>query len=93
MRFAYRVGWPGWKLAARLGAPLYIRVSVIWDNEVRVFAAQSEDFLPKFCCVAESETPDGLKQELSYIFEEALECTFCPSKKTPDIHPVIQLAI
>lgn len=93
MHIAYRVGWPCWKLAAKSGIPLFIRGSVIWDNEAHVFVAQSEDFLPEFCCVAESESLEGLKQELLYILEEALEHTLGPRKKTPDIHPVLRLAI
>lgn len=93
MPIAYRVGWPCWKLAARLGISLFTRVSVIWDNEAHVFVAQSEDFLPEFGCIAESESLEGLKQELLYVLEEALEYTLGPRKKNPDIHPVLRLAI
>ncbi len=39
----YRVGFPGWKLAARFGIPLLIRVNVHQDNEANVFCADSPD--------------------------------------------------
>lgn len=48
----------------------------MWDEEARVFVAHSDDFLPDFGCVAESETPEGLRQELLYIAEEALSQQF-----------------
>lgn len=39
----YRVGFPGWKLAARLGVPLLVRVHVHIDNESKSFWADSPD--------------------------------------------------
>jgi hypothetical protein len=74
--FAYRVGFPGWKIAARLGFMLKVRVEVLWDDEAKVFVARSDDFLPDFGCVAESATWDGLKAELNSVFEDAFESIF-----------------
>jgi Domain of unknown function (DUF1902) len=39
----YRVGFPGWKLAARLGVPLLVKIDVIRDAEAAVFIATSAD--------------------------------------------------
>jgi hypothetical protein len=39
----YRVGFPGWKLAARLGVPLGIRVDVRFDKESHSYWAVSPD--------------------------------------------------
>ncbi len=39
----YRVGFPGWKLAARMGVPVRIRVDVHFDNESNSYWANSPD--------------------------------------------------
>jgi len=39
----YRVGFPGWKIAARLGVRLVLRVEVMHDHEAGVFIATSPD--------------------------------------------------
>ena len=39
----YRVGFPFWKLAARAGLPLAVRVFVHYDPEVRSYWASSPD--------------------------------------------------
>ena len=39
----YRVGFPGWKIAARLGAHLLIKIDVLHDKEAGVFVATSRD--------------------------------------------------
>lgn len=74
--FAYRVGFPGWKIAASLGIRLKVCVEVLWDDEAKVFISQSDDFLPDFGCVAEAQTWDGLKTELNYVLEDAFESIF-----------------
>lgn len=39
----YRVGFPGWKLAARAGIPLQVRVNVHYDPEVKSYWTTSPD--------------------------------------------------
>ena len=39
----YRVGYPGWKLAARLNVPLLIKLDVIHDKDAGVFVITSAD--------------------------------------------------
>lgn len=39
----YRVGFIGWKLAARLGVPLSVRVDVHFDDESKSYWADSPD--------------------------------------------------
>lgn len=73
---SYRVGAPGWKIAARFGFPLKVKVFVRWDGEAKVFVAVSDDFLPDFGCVAESSTWDGLQKELNAVFDDAMETIF-----------------
>ena len=39
----YRVGFPGWKLAARLGVPMMVRIDVHYDPEVKSYWTTSPD--------------------------------------------------
>ena len=39
----YRIGFPGWKLAARLGVPLRLRVQAFKDEESDSYWAKSDD--------------------------------------------------
>ena len=55
----YRIGFPGWKIAARLGVRLLLRVEVVRDDVAGVFVATSPD-LPGL--VAEAKTSNELIQ-------------------------------
>ena len=57
----YRVGFPGWKIAARLGARLLIKIEVLHDKEAGVFVATSRD-LPGL--VVEAQMMDELFPEV-----------------------------
>lgn len=57
----YRVGFPGWKLAARLGVPLLVKIEVMHDRQANVFIATSRD-LPGL--VVESKSMDTLFPEV-----------------------------
>ncbi len=39
----YRVGLPGWKIAARFGVPVSVRVKVHYDSEVKNYWTSSPD--------------------------------------------------
>lgn len=39
----YRVGFPGWKIAARFGASMTVRVDVHYDPEVKSYWTSSPD--------------------------------------------------
>ena len=88
----YRVGQPGWKVAAKLGVPLQVEVKILWDPEAKVFVATSEDFLPKFGMVAEAETWDGLKKELTGVLADAEETLFGKSHNGLSIVPALRFA-
>ena len=49
----YRIGFPFWKQAARLGVPLKMHINVMRDQEAGVFVATSDD-LPGLVCEAAS---------------------------------------
>ena len=90
--FAYRVGFPGWKIAARLGLTLKVRVNVLWDDEAKVFVAHIDDFLPEFGCVAEAATWDGLKTELNNVLDDAFEFIFGQSQKKHKFDTTLRFA-
>ena len=39
----YRVGFPGWKLAAKMGIPLLVKVNAYYDKESNSYWASSPD--------------------------------------------------
>lgn len=88
----YRVGAPGWKIAARLGLPLVVKVSVLWDDDAKVFVATSDDFMPDFGCVAESPTWQGLQKELNAVFADAMDVIFGKPAHDSHIYPLLRFA-
>ena len=90
--FSYRVGFPGWKIAARLGVPLKVVGEVMYDSDAKVFVAWSDDFSPDFGCVAESPTWEGLQKELGYVFDDAFDVIFGSQGKEPKFEPVLLFA-
>lgn len=56
----YRVGLPGWKIAARLGVPVRLRVNITQDLEANVYVAESPDLDG---LIVEGHTLDDIKQE------------------------------
>lgn len=57
----YRVGFPGWKLAARLNVPLLLRVDVMRDHQAGVYVATSPDLRG---LVAEAASTEELFKEV-----------------------------
>ena len=56
----YRVGLPGWKIAAKCGLPIRLRVNITQDLEANVYVAQSPDLDG---LIVEAHTLDELKDE------------------------------
>lgn len=90
MKFSYPVGFIGWKLFARLGVPLRIRVYMMRDEEAGVFVATCDDFLPKFGITVESETWEGIHKELRIAVNEAVEFCFGKSEEQFKFDPVFR---
>ena len=91
--FSYRVGAFGWKLAARLGFTLRVQVRVMFDHEANVFVAETDDFMPRFGCVVEADTWEGLEQNLQYAFEDAFEEIFGKTTKASHtFEPILRFA-
>ena len=78
---SYRVGLPGWKIAARIGVPLRIKVLVIFDEESRMFVAECNDFQPYLGIVTEGKTPEELQSKVLECCEMAFEEAFHKNKK------------
>lgn len=65
----YRIGLPFWKLAARLGVALKLRIDVIRDDEAGVFVATSGDLRGLVC---EAASMDELVSEINSSVGELL---------------------
>lgn len=83
----YRIGFPFWKQAAKLGVPLKLRIDVIRDDEANVFVATSDDLAGLFC---EAPSIDELVKEVNLATCELL--TF-QLQAQPQNHPVTDLRI
>jgi predicted RNase H-like HicB family nuclease len=59
-KFMYRVGLPGWKLAAKWGVPVRLRVYITQDLEANVYVAHSPDLQG---LIIEGHTLDDVKNE------------------------------
>ena len=57
----YRIGFPGWKIAAWLNVPLLVKIEVIHDKTAKVFVATSPDLAG---LVVEAKTMDQLFPEV-----------------------------
>ena len=69
MQACWRLGFPGWRIAARLGFPIKIKVGVFHDTEAGVYFATSEDI----GLAVESESLDGLLKEIHAAIPVLLE--------------------
>lgn len=69
----YRIGFPFWKLAYRLGATLTFRVIIHKGEESSVYWCESPD-LPGL--VAEMPTIEELIKEVNSMAEELLELNY-----------------
>jgi predicted RNase H-like HicB family nuclease len=70
----YRVGFPFWKIAARIGVTMLIRVDIFKDKEAGVFVATSPDLKG---LVAEAKTVEELfiavNECTDMLMEEAID--------------------
>jgi predicted RNase H-like HicB family nuclease len=88
----YRVGFPGWKLAAKLGVPVRLRVYIKQDLEANVYVAQSPDLQG---LVIEGHTLEEVKIEALACSKILLEQTLkkaAPETKTDFIWQAVQQA-
>lgn len=85
MQVRYRVGMPGWRFAARLGAQMQVRVNVHHDPECNRYWADSPDIDG---LVVEGGTLDELCSEVvsaaSLLLEDQIPRA--PRHVTADIH-------
>jgi len=56
----YRIGFPFWKLLARMALPMRLRVNILHDPEANVYVAQSPDLDG---LIVEAHTLEDLKNE------------------------------
>lgn len=90
MEFFWRMGYPGWRIAAHLGVPIKIKVDVCHDDEAQVYFAVSNDI----GLAVESESLDGLMKEIHSALPQLLALAQLPiAKPTTDIRLHDNLAV
>ena len=89
MSVAYTVGWPGWKIAARLGIPLRVKVKISLDKEAGVYVAICDNFLPEFAIACEGEDFESLKKEIKACLEDGLEITLGNISRESQLRPLM----
>ena len=65
----YRIGFPLWKMFARIGMPMKLRINVMHDSEADVFVATSNDLRGLVC---EAQTPEQLVSEINIAIDELM---------------------
>ncbi len=70
---SYRIGLPGWTLAARVGIPLSLRVYAMKDEEAGVFVGSSPDL---HGLTVEAPTLEELHIEVTGATSKLLELEF-----------------
>lgn len=66
----YRVGWPLWKLAYKLGCTLYYRYDIYQSSESNDYCAISPDIKG---LNAEAKTLDEIKEAMEYGAQEIVK--------------------
>lgn len=74
MRIYWRLGYPGWRLAAAAGLPIQIKVDVLFDEEAGVYYATSDDI----GLAVESASLDGLLVEINHAIPLLLSLMRAP---------------
>ncbi|MFN3375253.1 MAG: type II toxin-antitoxin system HicB family antitoxin [Burkholderiaceae bacterium] len=74
----YRVGLPGWKLAAKLGVPVRLRVNIRQDLEANVYVAESPDLDG---LIVEGHTLDDIKDEALSAARILIELELCTKQE------------
>ncbi len=72
-RFNYRIGFIGWKVAAKLGFRMTAIIKVLHDDEAGVFVATSPSIKN---LIVEAKTLDELVREVNFVAEDLLSLEF-----------------
>lgn len=73
----WRLGFPGWRIAAFFGIPICIKVDVFQDKVGGVYFATSDDI----GLALESESLDGLMKEIHSALPELIALMHSPVQK------------
>lgn len=73
MQVCWRLGFPGWRVAARLGFPIKIKIEVNHDSDANVYFAFSDDI----GLAVEADSLDSLMAEIHCAIPALLEMSHC----------------
>ncbi|MBI3231024.1 MAG: DUF1902 domain-containing protein [Burkholderiales bacterium] len=83
----YKIGYPFWRFAARLGIQLRLRVDVTFDAEAKVFVATSGDLRGLVCG---ADTMDELVKQVNFAITDLLELEL---QSSPNQAPITDLRL
>lgn len=90
MKLAWRLGLPGWRIAATLGIIIKIKVDVCHDDEANVYFATSN----VIGLAVEAESLDALMKEIHLALPELVTLAHSPiPRPTADIRLHGNLAV
>lgn len=73
----WRLGYPGWRLAANFGLPIKIKVDVFRDEDAGTYCASSDDI----GLAVEAESLDGLMREIHTALPVLLQIAHSPIRR------------
>jgi Domain of unknown function (DUF1902) len=79
MSFSWRLGFPGWRLAAIFGVPLKVKIDVRHDAEAGVYFATSDDI----GLAVEADSLDKLMDEIHSAMPVLLQMIDVTRKAKP----------
>lgn len=82
MKRFYPVGYPFWRIFARCGYALKVRVDVTLDEEAGVFVATSRDLRGLVC---EAETEAAIKADVERAAKALLNMAYYPEAAPPHV--------
>ena len=74
----WRLGFPGWRIAAHLGFSIKVQIDICFDEEAKVYFATSDEI----GLAVESESLDGVMKEIHAAMPALLELAHSPAGKT-----------
>lgn len=78
MQITWKLGFPGWQIAAKIGFTMRVKIHVCLDQESNTYIAYSNDI----GLAVESDTLDGLLVEVRHALPCLLEFAHTPPNNT-----------
>lgn len=81
----YRVGFPFWKVAARLNVPLLVKLEVVHDREARVFIVTSPDLRGLVVEAPDDTSAEDMHKEIHGCVQMLMDEMLSQTPKAPSV--------